>query len=226
MLSENLILFIFFLSPALSRRRFDFYYRYLARLNSDFENRFANNINLQSLPLKSAIAHIADNNFSEYKGSFDVIIFASEGWFRVEGYRDFDGSAYGFANALSELNTPYCYDRKAGADAVLKKLGEPALTWLTDEFSEPVSVGGPNAHRITANADLSSYRYIIVCFGYTNAGISLDGGYASSNCTVYAYNAARALGVAILQNVQNGATIDFQHAAGTGSGNRIVWGIQ
>ena len=76
------------------------------------------------MSLKSAIAHIADNNFSEFKGSFDVIVSTSEGWFRVEGYRDFDGSAFGFANALNGQNIPYCYDRKAGADAVLKKLDE------------------------------------------------------------------------------------------------------
>lgn len=98
------------------------------QLNSDFFNRFANNINLQSLPLSSAIAHIIDNNFSESKGSFDVILCASEGWFRVEGYRDLDGSAFGFANSISSVNIPYCYDRRAGADAVLKKLGNLNFT--------------------------------------------------------------------------------------------------
>lgn len=103
----------------------------------------------------------------------------------------------------------------------------PALTYLTNNFSEPVLIAGPNAHRITANADLTSYKYVIVCFGYLNAGVSLDpGGYAFSNCTIYSYNAIGSLGIAVLQNVKNGARIDFQHAGGTGSGNRLVWGIK
>ena len=103
----------------------------------------------------------------------------------------------------------------------------PALTYLTNNFSEPVLIAGPNAHRITANADLTSYKYVIVCFGYLNAGMSLDpGGYAFSNCTIYSYDAVGSLGIAVLQNVKNGARIDFQHAGGTGSGNRLVWGIK
>ena len=103
----------------------------------------------------------------------------------------------------------------------------PTLTYLTNNFSEPVLIAGPNAHRITANADLTSYKYVIVCFGYLNAGMSLDpGGYAFSNCTIYAYDAIGSLGIAVLQNVKNGARIDFQHAGGTGSGNRLVWGIK
>lgn len=101
------------------------------------------------------------------------------------------------------------------------------LTYLTNNFSEPVLIAGPNAHRITANADLTSYKYVIVCFGYLNAGMSLDhGGYAFSNCTIYSYDAIGSLGIAVLRNVKNGARIDFQHAGGTGSGNRLVWGIK
>ena len=103
----------------------------------------------------------------------------------------------------------------------------PTLTYLTNNFSEPILIAGPNAHRITANADLTSYKYVIVCFGYLNAGIALDpDGYAFSNCTIYSYNAIGSLGIAVLQNVKNGARIDFQHAGGTGSGNRLVWGIK
>lgn len=103
----------------------------------------------------------------------------------------------------------------------------PTLTYLTNNFSEPVLISGPNAHRITANADLTSYKYVIVCFGYLNAGIPLDpDGYAFSNCTIYSYDAIGSLGIAVLQNVKNGARIDFQHAGGTGSGNRLVWGIK
>lgn len=57
--------------------------------------------------------------------------------------------------------------------------------------------------------------------------MSLDpGGYAFSNCTIYSYDAVGSLGIAVLQNVKNGARIDFQHAGGTGSGNRLVWGIK
>ena len=173
MLSENLILFIFFLSPALSGRRFGFYYRYLAQLNSDFENRFTNNINLQTLPLKSAIAHIADNNFSEFRGSFDVVVSTSEGWFRVEGYRDFDGSAFGFANALGGTNIPYCYDRTAGADAVVKKLGEPDIKSISGSLAY-------NLERVPQNAQAgisAPSGYVITKINITSATANADVAY-------------------------------------------------
>ena len=106
--------------------------------------------------------------------------------------------------------------------------GQAAATpiWLSNNINAPVLIGNPNAHRVTANSDLTGYRYVIVCFGWLNASMSLDGGYANTNCTVFTYNAVGSLGVAILQNVRNGATFDFQHRSGTGSGNCIAWGIK
>ena len=129
---------------------------------SDFFNRFENNINLQSLPLSSAIAHIADNNLSEFKGSFDVVVAAYDGWYRVEGYRDFDGSAFGFANMLGGANIPYCYDRKAGADAVLKKLGEPDIKSISGSLAY-------NLERVPQNAQ---------------AGISAPSGYVITKINI------------------------------------------
>lgn len=106
------------------------------------------------MPLSSAIAHIADNDFSGFKGSFDVVVCTSEGWFRVEGYRDFDGSAFGFANALGGANIPYCYDRTAGADAVLKKLGEPGIKsyWM----------GVPGDYHIALYFDVSNFNKMTI----------------------------------------------------------------
>lgn len=134
-----------------------------------------------------------------------------------------ENSPTGISNAIQTIyNNRYNEGYSAGVAATA-----PTLTYLTNNFSEPVLITNPNAHRITSNADLTSYKYVIVCFGYRNAGMSLDGsGYAFTNCTIYSYDAAGSLGIAVLQNVKNGATIDFQHASGTGSGNRIVWGIK
>lgn len=143
------------------------------RLNSDFENRFTNNINLQTLPLKSAIAHIADNNFSEFRGSFDVVVSTSEGWFRVEGYRDFDGSAFGFANALGGTNIPYCYDRTAGADAVVKKLGEPDIKSISGSLAY-------NLERVPQNAQAgisAPSGYVITKINITSATANADVAY-------------------------------------------------
>ena len=114
------------------------------------------------MPLKSAIAHIADNNFSGFKGSFDVVVCTSEGWFRVEGYRDFDGSAFGFANALGGTNIPYCYDRTAGADAVVKKLGEPDIKSISGSLAY-------NLERVPQNAQ---------------AGISAPSGYVITKINI------------------------------------------
>ena len=94
----------------------------ISQLKNEFEKRFNSKFDLQSLPLKSAIAYVLDNDFAGFTGSFDTMMATSEGWYRVEGTRDFDGAGFGFANALGAANIPYCYDRTAGADAVLKRI--------------------------------------------------------------------------------------------------------
>lgn len=125
------------------------------------------------MPLKSAIAHIADNNFSEFRGSFDVVVSTSEGWFRVEGYRDFDGSAFGFANALGGTNIPYCYDRTAGADAVVKKLGEPDIKSISGSLAY-------NLERVPQNAQAgisAPSGYVITKINITSATANADVAY-------------------------------------------------
>lgn len=119
------------------------------------------------------------------------------------------------------------YYIQLGADAASKKeLGNPQITNISSQFSAPSYVSSPaQAHRVTALSDLSDYQYIIVSLGYNNNGMTLDGGSYVSGCTQVSYVTSGVLGVAILQNVASGATIDFQHT-GTGSANRIAYGIK
>lgn len=136
-------------------------------------NRFGNNINLQSLPLNSAIAYILDNNFATHKGSFDVVISTSDGWYRVEGYRDFDGSGFGFANKLGGANIAYCYDRTAGADAVVKKLGEPDIKSISGSLAY-------NLERVPQNAQAgisAPSGYVITKINITSATANADVAY-------------------------------------------------
>lgn len=132
------------------------------------------------------------------------------------------GNTNGWNNGHTQgYNEGYSVGFSAGQSAAA-----PSLTDITNNFSSPTLVTNPNRHRVTANTDLTGYKYIIISFGYRNAGMSLDGNISITNCTKNSYIAKGALGTAILTNVKNGATIDFHHSAGTGTGHMIAYGIK
>lgn len=82
-------------------------------------------VDYASLSLNIAIGAILDNTFSGIIGSFDCVVETLEGWFRIDGYREVDGTGFGCAYSTSPNNlASYSFVRRAGADAVLKKLGE------------------------------------------------------------------------------------------------------
>lgn len=105
-----------------------------------------------SLTLAAALTQVFTNDKTTY-GSYAVQVQTSEGWFHVNGFRA-SNAAYGIATLNGSALTVYSFQVSSisgGADAVLKKLGEPEIKSTT--YSLTLSGSGG---RRTATKDVSS----------------------------------------------------------------------
>ena len=73
-----------------------------------------------------------------------------------------------------------------GADAVIP-FSNASLTDISNQFSEPVYVDSPaQAHRVTALADLTEYKYVILAFARRNE-MWMNGNLYVTNCIQIGY---------------------------------------